>query len=148
MLTAVAVALVVAAEGWATLSPTASHTHHVSHPRKVATHAAREPYEGEPQPAEGPTARAPWTAAVRFVRDYAVWEAGRLTRLPSRDATKHVIELLEHAGPHRLGATRDAARSVRMAASGEDRYVATSAVGNFLIGRRGARWLAVSAPGD
>lgn len=30
----------------------------------------------------------------------------------------------------------------------EDRYLATSAVGNFLIGRRGSRWLVVSTPGD
>jgi hypothetical protein len=56
--------------------------------------------------------------------------------------------LVEHAGRHPLGATTDVTRSVRMAASGEHRYLATSAVGNFLIGRRGSQWLVVSVPGD
>src|SRR5437764_11925309 len=92
--------------------------------------------------------RAPWIAAVRFVRDYAAWEAGRLAMLPSHDATERVIRLVEHAGRRGPGATRDVTRSVRVAASGEHRYVATSALGNFVIGRQGARWMAVSAPGD
>ena len=60
------------------------------------------------------------------------------------------------------GATRAAARagrrhgtrvrtnavaSVRAAAAGAEGDLVTSAIGNFLIGRRGSRWLVVSLPG-
>jgi hypothetical protein len=133
-LTVVAAGLVVGAEGSATLSPAAP---------------VPKPYGGEPQPYQNSLApRAPWIAAVRFVRDYAAWEAGRLARLPSHDATERVIELLKHAGRHRLAATRGITRSVRMTASGARQYMVISVVGNFLIGRQGSRWMAVSVPGD
>jgi hypothetical protein len=148
-LTVVAAGLVVAAEGFAMLSAGTPHTHHASHPRTVAMHKGPKPYGGEPQPSQNSiTPQAPWIAAVRFVRDYAAWQAGRLARLPAHDATERVIRLLEHAGRHRLSATTDVTRSIRMAASGEHPYLATSAIGTFLIGRQGSRWMAVSVPGD
>jgi hypothetical protein len=141
--------LVVAAEGFAMLSAGAPHTHHASHPRTVAMQKGPKPYRGEPQPSQKSiTQHAPWTAAVRFVRDYAAWQAGRLARLPSHDATERVIRLIEDAGRHSVAGTRSITRSIRMAGSGAHRYVATSALGNFLIGRRGSLWLVVSVPGD
>ena len=146
-LTAVAAGLMVAA--LATLSDAGPHPHHAPHPRKAAAHRASWARGGEPQLSRNSTGpRAPRTAAVRFVRDYAAWEAGRLSMLPSYDATERVIRLLEHAGRYRLRATRDLRRSVRVTAFGEHRYLATSAVGNFLIGRRRSQWLVVSLPGD
>ncbi|HZO79908.1 MAG TPA: hypothetical protein VFB39_17875 [Solirubrobacteraceae bacterium] len=71
------------------------------------------------------------------------------TREPSpHDATKRMIELLEHPGRHNRGAIDDLTCSVRIGVAGACRYVATSAVGSFLIGWRGSRSLVVSAPGD
>ena len=148
-LAAVAGGLVVAFGALANFSPPRPVEHHSSHPWTAATPRASRPGEGEPRLAASSTApRAPWAAAVRFVRDYAAWEAGRLARLPSYDATGRVIRLLEHAGRHGVGATRDLRRSVHVAASGARQYVVVSVVGNFLIGRRGSRWMAVSVPGD
>ena len=144
---AVAVALVLAAEALPTLRPPAPHTNHAPHPRKAAIN--QPPYGGEPQPSRDGTApRAPRAAAVRFVRDYAAWQARRLASLPSHDATERVVRLLERAGRHGPGVSMEVTHSVRMAASGERRYVVTSALGNFSIGRRGPRWLVVSLPGD
>jgi hypothetical protein len=148
-LAAVAGGVVVAFGALATFSPPRPSSRHASHPWKAATRKASRPYGGEPRLAATSTApRAPWAAAVRFVRDYAAWEAGRLARLPSHDATQRVIRLLEHAGRHGLGATRDLRRLIRVAASGARQYVVISVAGNFLIGRRGSRWMAVSVPGD
>jgi hypothetical protein len=147
-LTAVAAALIVIAEALAGFRSEAPSTNHPSHPRKAATHTASS-YGGEPRPSQSSTVpRAVWTAAVRFVRDYAGWEADRLTRIPSHDATERVIDLLKDAGRHRLAARRGIRPSVRMTASGGRQYVVISVVGNFLIGRRGSQWLAVSTPGD
>ena len=148
-LAAVAAGLVVAFGVLATFSPPRPITHHASHPWKTATHKGPKPYGGEPRLAASSTAPgAPRAAAVTFVRDYAAWEAGRLARLPSHDATERVIRLLEHARRHGRGATRDVRRSVRVATSGARQYVVISVVGNFLIGRRGSRWMVVSVPGD
>jgi hypothetical protein len=87
-------------------------------------------------------------AAIRFVRDYARWSSGRLAAIPAEDATRRVIRLLEQAGKIGMGATTDAVASVPIAPAGEHGYVVTSAIGNFLLGRRGPRWLVVSLPGD
>lgn len=67
-----------------------------------------------------------------------------MQKLPSHDTTVRVIWLLVHARLDGLDATRDLKRSVRMAAPATGQCVVTSVVGNFLIGRRGSRWLAVS----
>jgi hypothetical protein len=143
----VAAALVLAAQALPTLRHPAPHSHHAPHPRKAARD--QPPYGGEPQPSrDGTTPRAPWAAAVRFVRDYTAWEAGKLAKLPSHDATKRVIRLLERAGRHGLGESTELRHVVRMAAADERRYLVTSAAGNFLIDRRGSRWLVLSLPGD
>jgi hypothetical protein len=123
--------------------------HRTSPPRRAATHKASKAYGGEPHLSQSSTApRPPRAAAVRFVRDYSAWEAGRLARLPSRDATERVIRLLEHAGRHGLGAIDDPAGAVRIGVAGPLGYVVTSTVGNFLLGRRGSGWVVVSVPGD
>jgi hypothetical protein len=59
-----------------------------------------------------------------------------------------VIRLLEHGGRHGLDAIDDLSGAVRIASDRTSRYLVTSVVGNFLIGRRGSRWRAVSVPGD
>ena len=103
-------------------------------------HAGPKPYGGEPEPSQNSTTpHAPWIAAVRFVRHFAAWQASRLARLRSHDATERVVHLLEHAGRHGSGAIRDVNGSLRIARLGKHRYVATSAAGNFLIGRRASR---------
>ena len=148
-LTVAAAGLVVAAEVLATLGAATPRTRHATSRLTVVAHPAPPPYEGEPQLPQHSTAPPePRKAAVRFVRDYAAWEAGRLSRIPSHNTTERVIHLLESTGRHDPGATRNVTRSVRVAASGEHRYVATSALGNFLIGRRGSHWLVISLPGD
>ena len=68
--------------------------------------------------------------------------------IPGGDATRRVIMVLEHAGSIGRGTTANAAASVRIAPAGEHGYVVTSTIGNFLLGRRGQRWLVVSLPGD
>lgn len=114
-----------------------------------AAHTSPARYEGEPfLPRHAGVAPAPWRAAVRFVRDYSAWSAGRLAAIPAEDATERVIWLLEQTGRNGTGATADRVTSVRMAPAGANGYVVTSAIGNFLIGRRGSRWLVVSLPGD
>jgi hypothetical protein len=87
-------------------------------------------------------------AAVRFVREYALWSAGRLAAIPGRDATRRVIRLLEQERRHPSVAAAKAVASVRIAPARDGRYVVTSAVGNFLISGRGSRWRVVSLPGD
>jgi hypothetical protein len=107
------------------------------------------PYGGEPElPPRSHVPPAAFAAAVRFVRDYEAWSAGRLAAIPRGDATVRVIRLLEQAGrlpgqfsPRWVG-------SLRIATVGIDRYVVTSVVGNFLVGRIRSHWLVVSLPGD
>jgi hypothetical protein len=96
----------------------------------------------------GQIAGAARIAAVRFVRDYARWSSGRLTAIPVEDATRRVIRLLERTGRIAIGGTLDAVASVRFAPASEHRNLVTSLIGNFLVGRRGRRWLVVSLPGD
>jgi hypothetical protein len=148
-LVALATGFMLAAEALATHGPATPHSHHVSARPRAAPDADFLARDGEPQlPARFTAPGALATAAARFVRDYAAWEAGRLPTLPGRDAAARVIELLEHAGRHGLGAIADLRASVRLAFAGAGRYVVTSAVGNFLLGQRGSRWLVVSVPGD
>ena len=86
-------------------------------------------------------------AATRFVRDYTFWSASHLRMIPRDDATARVIRLLERQP--RIGslAGGEAVWSLRIAAAAQDRYLVTSAVGNFLVGRVGFRWLVISLPG-
>jgi hypothetical protein len=91
---------------------------------------------------------AAFAAAVRFVRDYQAWSAGRLAAIPRGDAIGRVTRLLEQAGrlpgqfsPREVG-------SLGIAPVGIERYVVTSVVGNFLVGRVRLGWLVVSLPGD
>lgn len=123
--------------------PRRAPPHRRSHVTLSAT-----PYGGEPvlRPLAVVPA-APGRAAVRFVRDFAAWSAGRLAAIPPEDATARVIGLLTRAGRVPRRVPPRAAASVRIAASAHG-YVVTSAVGNFLVGRIGSRWLVVSVPGD
>lgn len=151
VVTVVAIALVVVGEIVATLSastahqpPTQHRTHHIEQP-VVPTPAA-----GEPQLSRGSDApSAPRTAAVRFVRDYLQWSRGRLASIPANDATLRVIRPLEQEGRGVVVlALARAAVPVAIAPAGSDRFMATTPVGNFLLGRHGSRWLVVSLPGD
>jgi hypothetical protein len=147
-LTVVAAGLVVAADVLATLGAARPRTRHVTPRMTVVAHPARPPYGGEPQLRQDSTAPpAPWKAAVRFVRDYSAWNRGRLGAIPAQDATRRVIRLLEQAGRHSIRATADVTGSVRVAPAGAHRYVVTSTIGNFLLGRRGQQWLVISPPG-
>jgi hypothetical protein len=148
-LTVVAAGLVVAAQVLATLGAATPRTRHVTPRMTVVAHPALPPYGGEPQLRQDSIASpAPWKAAVRFVRDYSAWNRGRLGAIPAQDATRRVIRLLEQAGRHSMGATTDVTGSVRVAPAGAHRYVVTSTIGNFLVGRRRQQWLVISLPGD
>jgi hypothetical protein len=127
----------------------------MAHPpavRRGATgpaHVSAPPAPGEPELASSSSAPSrSRLAAVRFVRDYALWSAGRRAAIPGRDATRRVIRLLEHEGRQAAVPAAEAVDSVRIAPAGSRRYIATSAIGNFLVGTRGSRWLVVSLPGD
>jgi hypothetical protein len=147
-LTVVTAGLVVAAEVLATLGAARPRTRHVTPRMTVVAHPALPPHGGEPQLRQGSTAPpAPSKAAVRFVRDYSAWNRGRLGAIPAQDATRRVIRLLEQAGRHSIKATTDAG-PVLVAPAGAHRYVVTSTIGNFLVGRRGQQWLVISLPGD
>jgi hypothetical protein len=56
--------------------------------------------------------------------------------------------MLERQPGHSRLSARAAVDSIRLAAAAPDRYVVTSIVGNFLVGRRESLWLVVSLPGD
>lgn len=114
-----------------------------------ASTASPSPYGGEPELPRGSSVpRIVWRAAVGFVRDYEAWSAGRLAAIPRGDATARMIRVLGRAG--RLGGRFSPSEvgSVRIAPAGIQRYVVTSVVGNFLVGRSGSRWLVISLPGD
>lgn len=148
-LTVAAILLVVAAEVAATLSATAAHGPEVTRRAPVRVSVGPSRYGGEPHLAvDARTPRGPTAAAVRFVRDYARWSNGRQAFIPRTDATRRVIWLLERGGRHSLVVCAHAERSIRVASAGVPRYVVTSAAGNFLVSRRGSRWLVVSLPGD
>ena len=145
----VAVGLVAAAEVAATLSATVAQAPTSQRSVHVVAHVSPPPASGEPQlPESSSILAAPRSAAVRFVRDYALWSSGRLVAIPDEDATRRVIGLLARAGRHAGVRAREAVASVRIAPAGARRFVVTSAVGNFLVGQGGSRWLVVSLPGD
>jgi len=147
--TTVAVVLVVAAEVAATVSPTAESDPRPHRPAVSSARGSPAPYDGEPRIRAGTTASAAArAAAVRFVRDYTLWSGGRVGTIPAEDATERVIRLLEQQRRYIRVSAVDAVNSIRIVAAAPDRYVITSAVGNFLVGTRGSRWLVVSLPGD
>jgi hypothetical protein len=147
--TFLAAALVAAAESAAVLSASAVHRPSLHHHRIRKEDAVAVPYGGEPQlPSASRTVSGPWTAAVRFVRDYARWSDGQLAAVATEDATPRVITLLDRLGRGTGSDPRADAGSVRMQPAGLQTYVVTSRVGNFLVGQRGGRWLVVSLPGD
>jgi hypothetical protein len=103
--TIVAVVLVLAAEVAATFSATAARGPEPRNAATVRTRVSPPPYGGEPylpQSSTAPTAAR--VAAVRFVRDYALWSNGRLA-IPAEDATERVIRLLEQAESNDIRAT-------------------------------------------
>jgi hypothetical protein len=146
--TLVAAALVVTAE-LVVISGSVAHRPTAHHRRRSRQHAAPPPYGGEPQlPSGSRVAPGAWVTAVRFVRDYAQWSDGQLAAVPAEDATPRVIRLIDRQ-VRGVGARHgELTGSVRMTAAGTRTYVVTSPVGNFLVGRAGARWLVVSLPGD
>ena len=83
------------------------------------------------------------------MRDYALWSSRRMGAMPGRDMTRRVLALLENEGRRGAVAVADAVASLRIAhAAAGGTYVVTSAIGNFVVGRQGARWLVISLPGD
>ena len=118
------------------------------HPTPAAARALA-PSAGEPQlAADSSVPRAVRAAAVAFVRDYGAWSAGTLAEIPPRDASAGVIRALELAGRRGTRPASEQAASVRLGPAGAGRYVATSAIGNFLVGQIDSRWAAISLPGD
>jgi hypothetical protein len=147
VVTAAAIALVVAAEVLATLSASAAHRREVTRRGPVRVRVAPVPYGGEPHlPRDASPPLGRWAAAVSFVRDYALLD--RRPVIPRTDGTRRVIWLLTQEGRHSQVSATDAEGSIRFVSAGTNRYVVTSALGNFLLGRRGSRGLVVSLPGD
>ena len=68
--------------------------------------------------------------------------------IPAEDATRRVIRLLERAGRIAMRGTSEVVASVRLAPASEHGCVVTSAIGNFVRGRRRRRWLVVSLPAE
>ena len=96
--TIVAVILVLSAEIGATLSATAARAPEPRHAATESRHAARirvhalPPYSGEPHILPGSTGPgAARMAAVRFVRDYALWSGRSHPAIPAKDATRRVF---------------------------------------------------------
>jgi hypothetical protein len=80
--------------------------------------------------------------ALRVAGGERVQCGGRLRTIPADDAIERVIQVLEQQPRGTPVSTGDAMRSVRIAAAGPERYVVTSAVGNFSLGREdGYGWL-------
>jgi hypothetical protein len=142
-------ALVIAAEIAATLSPAPVHPARRQLPIARLRAGSPVPEPGEPElPPASNVSRAARSAAVTFVRDYALWSSRRAATMPGRDVTRRVLELVEHG--NRLGTVdvANAVASVRIARAPRNTYVVTSAIGNFLVGRQPSRWLGISLPGD
>jgi hypothetical protein len=148
--TALAVALVAAAEVAATLSATSVRRIRANNRDVVHTRVPPAPYGGEPHlvGAGSGIPSAVRAAALSFVRDYVSWSAGSLRTLPAGDASLRVIRLLRRQGPL-VGIDADqASRPVHVARTGTGSFVVTSGAGNFLITRSRSRWVVVSMPGD
>jgi hypothetical protein len=56
--------------------------------------------------------------------------------------------MVEHEGRRGAVQAAGAVASVRIAPASAGTYVVTSAIGNFLTGRKGSQWLVLSLPGD
>jgi hypothetical protein len=56
--------------------------------------------------------------------------------------------MLERDGRRGAVQAANAVASVRIAPASAGTYVVTSAIGNFLIGRKRSQWLVLSLPGD
>jgi hypothetical protein len=133
--TAVAGALVVAAEIAAVLSP--SPFHHSRRERPIASLRAISPVPEPGEPELPPAANASLparSAAAAFVRDYALWSSHRARTFPG-DTTRRVLVTLEHEGRRGAVQATTAAAFLRIAPASAGIYVATSAIGNFLVGR-------------
>jgi hypothetical protein len=149
VVTVMAGALIIAAEVAATLSPAVGHPPSRQRPRPIVRPTSGGSEPGEPVlRSTSSDPRLAQSAAVTFVRDYALWSSRRVATMPGRDMTRHVLGLLEHRG--RLGAVSvaNAVASVRIARASRSAYVVTSAIGNFLVGKQRSRWLVISLPGD
>jgi hypothetical protein len=140
---------VAAAEVAATLSAASPHVSGETRATVTRKRVAPALYGGEPRLSrDSPAPMAVREAAIRFVRDHALWSAAGLTAIPAGEATKRVIRLVERQDPRAAPDAGEAAWSVRIARDGARSFEVTSAMGNFLIGIRRARWLVVSLPGD
>jgi hypothetical protein len=149
LVTVAAIVLVVGAEIAATLSAAMAHHRGAARRVQLRVSVAAAPYGGEPHlPRHARTPLAPRAAAVRFVRDYALWSDRWLAVVPRKDATRRVLRLIRQRGRRSWVPVTDAKDSIRVASAGSNVYLVTSAVGNFLVGQRGSQWLVVSLPGD
>lgn len=147
--TVVAGALVVAAELAATLSPAPVARPRREHRTAIARPIPLAPAPGEPMLAPTSTVPpAPRSAAARFVHDYALWSSRSVRTISASDATRRVLLMLGNEGTRRVVDVNRAVASVRLAPAPGGRYVVTSAIGNFLVGRQRSRWIVISLPGD
>jgi hypothetical protein len=71
-----------------------------------------------------------------------------VANIAASDVTWRVLGLLEHGSRPGGVDVANAVASVRIARVLRGSYVVTSAIGNFLVGRRRSRWLVISLPGD
>ena len=147
--TVAAGALVVAAEFAATLGPVGVHRPGRQRATATVRASSRAAEPGEPVlPSTSSVPALTRSAAVTFVRDYALWSSRRVATIPARDMTRRVLGLLEHGGTLSTVDAAKAVASVKIAPAPRDTYVVTSAIGNFLMGRQRSRWLVISLPGD
>jgi hypothetical protein len=146
--TVVAGALVVAADIGATLS--AGPLHQPSRQRPTARRRASSsaPKPGEPElPSASSVPSGPRSAAVSFVRDYALWSSRRAAAMPGRDTTQRVNGVLMRSARVGTADAANAVASIRIARAPRGTYVVTSAIADFLVGRQRSRWLVISVPG-
>jgi hypothetical protein len=138
--------------GAAVMSSLAPGPPTVSHSRLRATRSATSrlrSYSGEPELRRSSrVAPAPERAALRFIRDLQRWAQNRLGTIPAVDASPRIVRLITRRGRSAAVTTSHVLPLMRMASAGPAEYVATSVMGNFLVGRRGPHWLVVSLPGD
>jgi hypothetical protein len=143
-----AIVLMVAAEVAATLSASVAHHRRVTRRVALGVSVTAAPYGGEPHLSkDAHTPLGARGAAVTFVRDYALWSHGQLAVIPNAEATRRVVRLLKQNGQQSWIQTIPAKDSVRIVTAGANRYLVTSAVGNFLVGQRESHWLVISLPG-
>jgi hypothetical protein len=145
-------AVIASVGGAAVMSSLAPAPTTVSHTRPLTTrhpHSRLKSHAGEPELRRSSRAApAPERAALRFIRDLQRWAHNRVRTIPAVDATPRIVGLLTRRGRRAAVNSSPLLPLVRMAPAGLHEYVATSVLGNFLVGRRGAHWLIVSLPGD